>query len=103
MPVVSPDDVNEIDEAAPQETAPTQPAPATVVQQTAPAASSVTKPVVDMPRLAAARVELPESSTVASAASQESTTLDKTSLIGKIFLALGGLLTAASAIRMFIG
>jgi hypothetical protein len=103
MPVVSPDDVNEIDEAAPQETAPTQPAPAAVVQQTAPAASSVTKPVEETPRLAAARVELPESTTVASAASQESTTLDKTSLIGKIFLALGGLLTAASAIRMFIG
>jgi hypothetical protein len=103
MPVVSPDEVNEIDEAAAQDAAPTQPPPATVVQQTAPTAPSVTKRVEDMPRLAAARVESAESTTVASATSQESTTWDKTSLIGKIFIALGGLLTAASAIRMFIG
>lgn len=103
MPVVSPEEVNEIDAAAPQGAAPAQPAPATVVQQTAPVAPSVAKPADDMPRLATARVELPEDATVASAASQESTTLEKTSLIGKIFIALGGLLTAASAIRMFIG
>lgn len=103
VPVVSPEEVNEIDAAASQNAAPAQPAPATVVQQTAPVAPSVTKPVEDMPRLATARVELPESTTVASVASHESTTLDKTSLIGKIFIALGGLLTAASAIRMFIG
>ena len=32
----------------------------------------------------------------------DSTTLDRTSLIGKIFIAFGGLLTLASAARMFI-
>lgn len=100
MPAMSPEEVNEIDAAAPQDAAPPAATPVTVVQQTAP---SATKPADDMPRLATARVELPESTTVASAASQESTTWDKTSFIGKIFIALGGLLTAASAIRMFIG
>lgn len=34
--------------------------------------------------------------------SQDSTTWDKTSLVGKIFIAFGGLLTMASAARMFI-
>jgi hypothetical protein len=33
---------------------------------------------------------------------EDSSTLDKTSLIGKIFIACGGLLTLASAARMFI-
>ena len=32
----------------------------------------------------------------------ESTALDKTSLIGKIFIGFGALLTMASAARMFI-
>jgi hypothetical protein len=36
------------------------------------------------------------------AANSESTTLDKTSLIGKIFIAFGALLTMASAARMFM-
>lgn len=36
------------------------------------------------------------------AASNDSSTLDKTSLIGKIFIAVGALLTVASAARMFM-
>lgn len=36
------------------------------------------------------------------AASRDGTALDQTSLIGKIFIAFGGLLTLASAVRMFI-
>jgi len=36
------------------------------------------------------------------AANNDSTTLDKTSLIGKIFIAFGALLTMASAARMFM-
>ena len=38
----------------------------------------------------------------AQAANSDSTTLDKTSLIGKIFIAFGALLTMASAARMFM-
>ena len=38
----------------------------------------------------------------AQAANNESSTLDKTSLIGKIFIAFGALLTMASAARMFM-
>lgn len=36
------------------------------------------------------------------AASNESSTLDRTSMIGKIFIAVGALLTVASAARMFM-
>jgi hypothetical protein len=36
------------------------------------------------------------------ASSNESSTWDQTSLIGKIFIAFGGLLTLASAARMFM-
>ena len=36
------------------------------------------------------------------AATNDSSTLDKTSLIGKIFIAFGALLTMASAARMFM-
>lgn len=36
------------------------------------------------------------------AASSDSSTLDKTSMIGKIFIAVGALLTVASAARMFM-
>ena len=38
----------------------------------------------------------------AQAATSDSSTLDKTSLIGKIFIAFGALLTMASAARMFM-
>jgi hypothetical protein len=38
----------------------------------------------------------------AQAASNDSSTLDRTSMIGKIFIAIGALLTVASAARMFM-
>lgn len=95
MPVVSPDEVSEIDDA---ETAPAS-APAIVAQ---PAAPRIMTAVEDKPGLSLARIDGAESTTVASAARQDSA-WDKTSLIGKIFIALGGLLTAASAVRMFVG
>ena len=38
----------------------------------------------------------------AQAAKSDSSTLDKTSLVGKIFIAFGALLTMASAARMFM-
>ncbi|UPJ46863.1 hypothetical protein IVB30_26585 [Bradyrhizobium sp. 200] len=44
----------------------------------------------------------PASENPAQAANNESSTLDKTSLIGKIFIAFGALLTMASAARMFM-
>jgi hypothetical protein len=39
----------------------------------------------------------------AAESSGDSSSLDRTSLIGKIFMACGGLLTLASAARMFMG
>jgi hypothetical protein len=53
------------------------------------------KPPAQLIRLASA-----EAPVVAS--SNESSTWDQTSLIGKIFIAFGGLLTLASAARMFM-
>jgi hypothetical protein len=47
--------------------------------------------------LAAATIDAP-----VAVSQSSSTTLDQTSLIGKIFIAFGGLLTLASAARMFI-
>ena len=44
----------------------------------------------------------PAADDTAQAANNDSTTLDKTSLIGKIFIAFGALLTMASAARMFM-
>jgi hypothetical protein len=38
----------------------------------------------------------------AQAANNDSSTLDKTSLVGKIFIAFGALLTVASAARMLM-
>ena len=44
----------------------------------------------------------PASENPAQAANNDSSTLDKTSLIGKVFIAFGALLTMASAARMFM-
>ena len=44
----------------------------------------------------------PASESPGQAANNDSSTLDKTSLIGKIFIAFGALLTMASAARMFM-
>jgi hypothetical protein len=74
--VVAPDQLNDVDRAL-------QEAPAT--QQTVAMASA--KPAAD---------------STAQAANSESSTLDKTSLVGKIFIAFGALLTMASAARMFM-
>jgi hypothetical protein len=90
MPILAADQINEIDEAAPATPQAAQAATAPVIDPAQPAQES----------LAAARVEQGESVT---AAPNDSGTWDKTSLIGKIFIAAGGLLTAASAIRMFVG
>jgi len=56
------------------------------------------------PTLAMAAAEAPAApaATVMAAASNESSTWDQTSLIGKIFIGFGALLTMASAARMFM-
>lgn len=52
--------------------------------------------------VAVASTSRPASDSSAQAANNDSSTLDKTSLIGKIFIAFGALLTMASAARMFM-
>jgi hypothetical protein len=52
--------------------------------------------------VALASTTKPAAEGAAQAANNESSTLDKTSLIGKIFIAFGALLTMASAARMFM-
>jgi len=51
-------------------------------------------------KMALASAEAPAALVMAS--SQESSTWDQTSLVGKIFIAFGALLTMASAARMFM-
>jgi hypothetical protein len=85
--VVSADQLNEVDRAL-HETRPPQPA-LTVASAEAPAAPSADTP--------AASPAPP-----AMASSNESSTWDQTSLIGKIFIGFGALLTMASAARMFM-
>jgi hypothetical protein len=57
-------------------------------------------PVVQAP--ATQGVVLASTSRASAEASNDSSTLDKTSLIGKIFIAFGALLTVASAARMLM-
>jgi hypothetical protein len=52
--------------------------------------------------VALASTSRPAADGLAVAASNDSSTLDRTSLIGKIFIAFGALLTIASAARMFM-
>jgi len=52
--------------------------------------------------VAMASAAKPAAEAAAQAANNDSSTLDKTSLIGKIFIAFGALLTMASAARMFM-
>jgi hypothetical protein len=75
--VAAPDQLNEADRALHLQEAPST--------QTVAMASA--KPAADSP---------------GQAATNDSSTLDKTSLIGKIFIAFGALLTMASAARMFM-
>jgi hypothetical protein len=78
--VVAPDQLNDTDRA--------------LHLQETPAASSQT--------VALASTSRPAADGSAQAATNDSSTLDKTSLIGKIFIAFGALLTMASAARMFM-
>jgi hypothetical protein len=80
--VVTPDQLNDLDRA---------------LQQAKPDA----KPAA--PTMALASVETPAAPAApVMAASKEDSTWDQTSLIGKIFIAFGALLTMASAARMFM-
>lgn len=75
--VVAPDQLNDVDRAL-------QVGPA---QQQTVAMASAARPAVDG---------------AAQAVNNDSSTLDKTSLVGKVFIAFGALLTMASAARMFM-
>lgn len=59
-------------------------------------------PVVTTPTAATAPVATPVSDQIASSHDDAGDTWSRTSLIGKIFVAFGGLLTLASAARMFM-
>jgi hypothetical protein len=82
--VVAPDQLNDVDRALHEANAPATAAPLAIASAEPPAASA-TAPVV-----------------AGSAASSSDSTWDKTSLIGKIFIGFGALLTMASAARMFM-
>ena len=77
-PVVAPDQLNDVDRALREETPPQQ------------------------PTLAMASAEPPAAPAARVPASDESSTWDQTTLIGKIFIGFGALLTLASAARMFM-
>jgi hypothetical protein len=81
--VLAPDQLNDVDRTLPAGAA------------SAPAATSA-----DAPAQAMASADAPDQPTVAN--SDDGSTTDRTSLIGKIFMACGGLLTLASAVRMFM-
>jgi len=70
--------------------------PASAASAPAPATTSA-----DAPAQAMAAADSPDEPVVAN--SDDSSSVDRTSLIGKIFMACGGVLTLASAVRMFIG
>jgi hypothetical protein len=78
--VVASDQLNDVDRALQQ-------SPSSQTDATQTVAMASTKPASDA---------------FAQAATSDSSTLDKTSLIGKIFIAFGALLTVASAARMFM-
>jgi hypothetical protein len=84
--VLPPDQLNDIDRTL----------PASAASAPAPAMTSA-----DAPAQAMASAESPDEPVVAN--SDDSSGVDRTSLIGKIFMACGGVLTLASAVRMFIG
>jgi hypothetical protein len=86
--VVAPDQLNDVDRALQE----TQPAAQT---QVAPAPSQTVA-------MATTAIKAGPPAQPAAAASNDSSTWDQTSLIGKIFIAFGALLTIASAARMFM-
>jgi hypothetical protein len=83
--VTAPDQLNDVDRTLPAGAA------------SAPA-SAVTS--ADAPAQAMASADSPDEPVVAN--SDDNSTSDRTSLIGKIFMACGGVLTLASAVRMFM-
>jgi hypothetical protein len=84
--VLPPDQLNDVDRTLPASAA-SAPAPATTS--------------ANAPAQATASADSPDEPVVAS--SDDSSSVDRTSLIGKIFMACGGVLTLASAVRMFMG
>jgi hypothetical protein len=84
--VLPPDQLNDVDRTL----------PASAASAPAPAMTSA-----DAPAQAMASADSPDEPVVAN--SDDSSSVDRTSLIGKIFMACGGVLTLASAVRMFIG
>jgi hypothetical protein len=82
--IVAADQLNDVDRALHETTTPA-PAPAPPIASAGPPAAPTPQPAPMM-----------------AAASTESTTWDQTSLIGKIFIGFGALLTMASAARMFM-
>lgn len=82
--VVAADELNELDRA---------------LHETKPPARTMTLASAEAP---AAAVPAAPAAPVMASSSNESTAWDQTSLIGKIFIAFGGLLTLASAARMFM-
>jgi hypothetical protein len=102
---------NDILQTAPDQTADTQPAADTQVVAAdqlndvdrALRESPPPAPAAPAPTLALASVEAPAAPAAPVVAnSNESSTWDQTSLIGKIFIGFGALLTMASAARMFM-
>jgi hypothetical protein len=83
--VLSPDQLNDVDRTLPASAA------------SAPAAAMTS---ADAPAQAMASADAPDEPVVAN--SDDNSTSDRTSLIGKIFMACGGVLTLASAVRMFM-
>jgi cytoskeletal protein RodZ len=84
--VLPPDQLNDVDRSL----------PASAASGPAPAMTSA-----DAPARAMAAAAAPDEAAVTN--SDDSSSVDRTSLIGKIFMACGGVLTLASALRMFIG
>jgi hypothetical protein len=84
--VLPPDQLNDVDRTL----------PASAASAPAPAMTSA-----DAPAQAMASADSPDEPVVTN--SDDSSSVDRTSLIGKIFMACGGVLTLASAVRMFIG
>jgi hypothetical protein len=80
--LVSPDELNDLDRA---------------LSEDKPATPTMTLASIDVPQAATSVTY-----TTASSASGSDSTWNQTSLIGKLFIAFGGLLTVASAARMFM-
>ncbi|MDP1585943.1 MAG: hypothetical protein Q8M18_21210 [Bradyrhizobium sp.] len=88
--VVAPDQLNELDRALQE-----------AKSEAKPEAKSEAKPAA--PTMALASAEAPATPAApVMAASKEDSAWEQTSLIGKIFIAFGALLTMASAARMFM-